>query len=85
MQARSLPKGFSATVNSLIEQSERNVEQGVFRGMAAKKVLSIGDCSTDNSNRKSIYIFDSKWNCNDIGEGSVTISIYKTDASSLGL
>ena len=85
LQARSLPAGFATTVNTLLEQSESRVEQGVCKGSESKKVMPTRNYSSDNSNRRSLYIYDSRWNCNNIGEGSVTISVYKTDATSLGL
>ena len=84
LQAKSLPAGLATTVNALLEKSERKVEQGVCQGMEAKKVIATRDNFSSSTNSKSLYIYDSKWNCNDIGEGSVTISVYKTDASTLG-
>ncbi len=84
-QAKVLPAGFATTVNTLLEQSENKVEQGVCRGVTSKKVMPTRENQMDNSARKSLYIYDSRWNCNNLGDGSVTITVYKTDASSLGL
>ena len=84
-QARSLPAGFSTTVNDLLEQSESKVEQGVCRGSASKKVIPASRNTSNHNSRNDMYIYSSKWNCNSAGEGTVTISVYKTNASSLGL
>ena len=84
-QARQLPAGFANTLNTLLEQSERNVEQGVNSGSASKKVLpSQSSRSADNRTSRAMYIYSSQWNCNSNGEGTVTINLYKTDASLLG-
>ena len=85
-QARTLPAGFANTVNSLLDQSERKVEQGIRRGSESKKVLPSQATRTASSRTgRDMYIYSSRWNCNSNGEGTVTINLYKTDASSLGL
>lgn len=86
LQARRLPTGFASTVNTLLDQSEQKVEQGVRSGSESKKVLP-SQTARSNSSRESrdMYIYTSRWNCNNYGEGTVTVSVYKTDASALGL
>lgn len=83
-QARQLPAGFANTVNAMLEQSERNVENGVTRGSDSKKVMPSQNARNNNDSR-SMYIYTSKWNCNNTGDGTMTISLYKTDASALGM
>lgn len=83
-QARQMPAGFASTINSLLEQSERKVENGVFRGSDSKKVLPTQNTRSSNTSR-NMYIYTSKWNNADAGNGTVTISLYKTDASALGM
>jgi len=86
LQARRLPAGFASTVNSLLDLSERKVEQGVRNGSDSKKVLpSQTGRASENGTRRDLYIYTSRWQCNSYGEGTVTINLYKTDASSLGL
>ncbi|MBQ9508336.1 MAG: hypothetical protein IKP54_03175 [Bacteroidales bacterium] len=85
-QARQLPTGFANTVNSLLEQSDRKVEQGVRNGSESKKVMPTqATRSTGSRDSRDMYIYTSRWNCNNSGEGTVTISLYKTNASVLGL
>ena len=86
LQARRLPTGFATTVNTLLEQSERKIEQGVQRGSETKKVMpNYSTRSTGNRTNRDLFIYSSKWNCNNSGNGTVTISLYKTDASVLGM
>lgn len=80
-----LPSGFATTVNGLLEQSENKVVQGVCRGSASKKVMATSRNSSSNNSRNDLYIYSTKWNCNSAGDGTVTIFVYKTDASVLGL
>ena len=83
-QARQMPAGFANTVNALLDQSERSVSNGVTRGTDSKKVMPAQNGRTGN-NCRNMYIYTSKWNCNNTGDGTVTISLYKTDASVLGM
>ena len=79
LQARSLPTGFASTVNTLLDQSERKMEQGVRSGSESKKVLPTQTArSSSNRTSRDMYVYTSRWQFNNYGEGTVTINLYKT-------
>ena len=86
---RILPAGMASVVNSMLEKSEQQMERGVKVGSESKKVLpqsSVNSRNSGNQNaRRSMYVYSSRWNFNDHGEGTVNISLYETDASILGM
>lgn len=84
-QARQLPAGFANAVNNLLEQSDRRIEQGFLQGADSKKVIPNQNVRFSSDCRKMMYIYSSRWNCDNDGNGNVTISLYKTDASLLGM
>lgn len=78
------PASFASSINELLEQSEGKVEQGVLRGVGTKKVIATQDVRLANDNRRMMYVYSSRWDCNNAGEGTITINLFKTDASILG-
>ncbi|MBO4654695.1 MAG: hypothetical protein J5644_04035 [Bacteroidales bacterium] len=89
-QCRSLPAGMATVVNNLLEQSELQMQNGVKIGAQSKKIIpqsnSVKVRTAGNQTvRRPMYVYSSRWNFNDSGEGTVKISLYETDASLLGL
>ncbi len=86
---RALPAGLASVVNGMLEKSEQQVERGVKTGSDCKKVLPqsstpIRSCGNQNA-RRPMYVYSSRWNVNDRGEGTVKVSLYEADASMLGM
>lgn len=87
---RVLPTGIATVINGMLEKSEQQLERGVRNGMDSKKVMSPNSTassrSADNrSVRRPMYVYSSRWNYNDRGEGTVNVSLFEVDASSLGM
>lgn len=82
-----LPVGFTAAVNGLIEQSERQFEAGIKKGAESKKVMPTATTRgiSAQKSKKSLYIYTSNWKYDEKADGQMTINLYKTDASVLGL
>ncbi len=86
---RTLPAGFANVINSMLEKSEQQAERGVTTGTESKKVLPQSSMNSRNGStqnaRRLMYVYSSRWNVNDHGDGTVYISLYETDASRLGM
>lgn len=84
-----LPIGFADVINSMLEKSELQAERGLKAGVDSKKVLPQNGMPTKSTgnqqSRRPLFIYSSRWNVNDRGEGTVNVSLYETDASILGL
>lgn len=86
-----LPEGVAEVVNGMIDNSERKFELGQLKGSESKKVLPTTSSVKSTSSRSSaackkpMYVYSSKWNYDANSNGSMTISVYKMDASILGL
>lgn len=87
---RTLPAGFADVINSMLEKSEQQAERGVTTGAESKKVLPQSSMNSRNGGsvqnaRRPMYVYSSRWNVNDRGEGTVNISLFETEASRLGM
>lgn len=88
--AAAAPAELAKVVNAMIEKSENQFSQGICRGNETKKVMtttSVSDRNTlgrENSNRK-LLIYSSKWNYDQNGNGTMTITLTATNPALLGL
>lgn len=86
---RTLPAGMASVINEMLGKTEQQMQNGVKVGSDSKKVLPQNSAYSRNSGnqntRRPMYIYSSRWNFNDNGEGTVKISLYEADASALGM
>jgi hypothetical protein len=86
---RVLPTGLATVINDMLEKSEQQLERGVRNGMDSKKVMSTNTSSRrsvdSRTARRPMYVYSSRWNYNDRGEGTVNVSLFEVDASVLGM
>ena len=86
---RSLPTGLATVINGMLEKSEQQAERGIRTGGDSKKVLPQNSVRTRASGNQQarcpMYIYSTRWDVNDRGEGTVKVTLYETDASLIGM
>ncbi len=62
---------FNNVVNSLIIQSEKNIEKGIYSGTETQKI-AVSQLGTTN-----VYYCTATWKYNQRGDGNMSIAVYK--------